>query len=74
VSKKDPGARAVKCTLSSDDTALLKVYAEHTSLPLSTALRVLALERLREWSLEKREREMRRRKHAGMLTSQLEGP
>lgn len=73
MSKSDPDARSVKIRLSGADAELLQQYATHTGLPLSTAMRMLALDKLREWSADKLEKELERRKHARMLKDQLEG-
>ena len=72
VSKSDPDARTVKIRLTGADGELLQNYATHTGLPLSTAMRMLALDKLREWSANKKAEEAARLKHARMLRDQLE--
>ena len=73
VSKSDPDSRTVKVRLSGADAELLQQYATHMGLPLSTGMRMLALDKLREWSVDKLEKDLERRKHARMLKDQLGG-
>ena len=72
MSKSDPKEHTVRVRLSGDDFADLEFVSEQLQIPLSTCLRMHALEALRNRKNDLCREATRRRKHQDMLAQQLE--
>jgi hypothetical protein len=72
VSKSDPKEHTVRVRLSGEDFADLQFVAGQLQIPLSSCLRMHALEGLRERKNELFTEATQRKKHRDMLQQQLE--
>lgn len=72
VSKSDPKEHTVRVRLSGEDFADLQFVADQLQIPLSSCLRMHALEGLRERKNELFREATHRKKHQEMLRQQLE--
>lgn len=73
VSKSDPKEHTIRVRLSGDDYADLLFVAEQLQIPLSTCLRMHALEALRNRKDDLFRDATQRKRHQDMLKQQLEG-
>ncbi len=72
VSKSDPKEHSIRVRLSGEDFADLEFVAEQLQIPLSTCLRMHALEALRTRKNDLFRDATQRKRHQDMLKQQLE--